>query len=179
MSSPAPSAWRLQAVIAQAQATLDMLRTEHGQIIETDAELADAFADEGLGVDDVLRRLAQAALLARANAAAADGMIDDLTARRDRYRAHEDAYRTTLLQAMEALGLRYWSCVQATLSLAAGRPKVIISDDAADRLPDALVAIRIVRTPDKAAIRAALEAGDTVEGASLSNATPVLQVRSK
>jgi len=179
MSSPAPSAWRLQAVIAQAQATLDTLRFEHGQIIETDAELADAFADEGLEVDTVLRRLTQAALLAKANAAAADGLIDDLIARRDRFRAHEDAYRTTMLQAMEALGLRYWSCAQATLSLAAGQPKVIISDAAADRLPDALVAIRIVRTPDKAAIRAALEAGRTVEGATLSNATPVLQVRSK
>jgi hypothetical protein len=69
--------------------------------------------------------------------------------------------------------------VQATLSLAAGRPKVIIGDAAADRLPDALVSTQIVRTPNKAAIRAALEAGDIVEGACLSNATPVLQVRSK
>lgn len=177
MSSPAPSAWRLQTVIAQAQATLATLRTEHGQIIETDAELIGAFADEGVGVDTVLRRLTQAALLAKANAATADTLIEDLIARRDRFRAHEETYRTTLLQAMEALGLRYWSCVQATLSLAAGQPKVTISD--ADRLPDALVATRIVRTPDKAAIRAALEAGDTVEGACLSNATPVLQVRSK
>lgn len=172
----APSGYVLQAVVAAAQATLETLRTEHGQVIETDGECIEALAAEGVDVGAIITRLVQAALDARANAAAAAERIADLAQRRDRFRRHEAMCRGTIVQIMQALDLRSFRDAEFGLSLRDGAPRVVITDAAA--LPGAYVQVKSVTTPDTTLIRAALQAGGTVAGAVLSNASPVLQVRS-
>lgn len=82
--------------------------------------------------------------------------------------------RTALLRTLDELGVRSMPLPEATLSIVAGRVKVMGEPDA-DKLPDNLV--RTKREPDKAAIRAALESGALVDGCSLSNTPPTLMVR--
>lgn len=178
MSAP-PSAYQLQTVVSLAMQTVETLRTEHGQVIDTDTELLDALAGEGVNVDDIIRRLARGALDAKANAAAAEARMEDLKARRDRFRRHEAQYRSTVQEVMQALELRSFKDAEFTLSLHDGRPKVIVIDEAA--LADEYVTIVTTRTPNKAAIMAALDVGDVagVAGALKSNGGRTLTVKSR
>jgi hypothetical protein len=87
-----------------------------------------------------------------------------------------ESARTALLQFMQETGAKTLPLPEATLTLAAGSRKVVGDLDPA-ALPDTLV--RIKREPDRTAIKQALEKGEFVPGASLSNATPTLQIRVK
>jgi hypothetical protein len=180
----APSAWQVQRVVALARETLASLRDDHGQIIDTERDALAALVEEGVDVDTLLRRIIAAALDAKANTAAADDRIDDLKARRDRFRKQEQAYRALAQGTLDALGLTRFQTAEATLSVTQGRPKVIVTDEA--KLPDELVTIEVVRTPNKAAILAALlgpngeyEFSEVISGAELSQAAPILTIRSK
>jgi len=171
----APSAYALQQVMSLAQATLQTLRTEHGQVIETDTEIAEALTAEGVDVTAILTRLVRASLEARAAATAADERLGDLKQRRNRFRRHETLCRDTILQVLQALDLHHYRSAEFGLSVRPGTPRLVIVDVAA--LPAEYV--QTTTTPDAAMIRAALQAGGTVTGATLSNGTPVLQVTSK
>lgn len=172
----APSAYVLQRVISEAQQALVSLRDDHGVILDGPQDVLDALADEGIDAAGLLRRLGQAALDAKAYAAAAEDRISDLEARRDRFKRQEAKYRELLLMAMMALGMNRFPSAEFNLSVSSGRPRVVITDEAA--LPDDLVTVKVIRTPDKTAIKSALEIGE-VPGAILSNAVPVLTVRAK
>lgn len=172
-----PSAWQLQRVVAMAQATVVSLREDDGLIIETDDEVMTALSEEGVDVADVLRRLVQASLQAKADAAAAKQRITDLQMRRERFVRQEDAYRATVAAVMEALNLTSFRDPEFTLSLRAGQPKVLITD--AGKIPPQLIEVSVIRTPDKAAIRTALDNGEDVPGASLSNGSTILTVNTK
>jgi hypothetical protein len=76
------------------------------------------------------------------------------------------------MQLMEAAGLKKVERPAATVSIAAGRPKVVITDE--NELPEDCV--RVKREPDKARIAAQLQRGEYVPGASLSNAESVLRI---
>lgn len=178
MSRPtrAPSGYLLQQIIAFAQQTLESLRLDHGQVIDDDETALAALADEGVDVNAVITRLAHAALDAKADAAAATERIADLAQRRDRFRRHEAMCRATLLQVLQALDLRSFKDPEFGLSLRDGAPRVVVTD--LDALPAEYVQITATATPDLSMIRAALQRGGTVAGAVLSNASPVLMVRS-
>jgi hypothetical protein len=186
---PAPSAWQVQRVVSLARETVETLRTEHGQVFDDADSLLAALVEEGVGVDDIIRRLIGSALNDKANAAGAKQRIADLQARKERFERHEEAKRGTVLAIMEALGLPKFVDPEFSLSVSTGKSKVIITSEAA--LSDDLVTVTTIRTPDKAkikdaieewtAIMAELEDGDEgpaeVAGAILSNAPPVLTVR--
>jgi hypothetical protein len=174
---PAPSAWQVQRVMSLARETLETLGTEHGQIFENDDDTLAALTEEGVGVDDIIRRLVRSSLDDKASAAAAKQRIADLKVRMERFERHEEAKRDTVLSIMEALGLAKFVDPEFSLSVSPGRSKVVITDEWA--LPLSLVEESIVRTPDKAAIKAALEEWGEVAGAVLSQAAPVLTVRTR
>lgn len=171
------SGYHLQKVIALAQETISRLRSEDGLVIETEAEIATALADEGVQVEDVLRQLVRAALDAKAKGVAADARVADLRARRERFKRQEEAYRATVLAAMDALGMSKFSDPEFTLSISAGKPKLQIIDDAI--IPDRYTEMIMTTSPDKAAIKAALERGEEVPGATMSNGAAVLTVRTR
>ena len=177
MSATAPSAWQLQRVIGLAQATVVSLCEDHGLIVETDDDVLVALSDEGVDVASVIRRLVQAALQAKADAAAAKQRIADLQARRDRFVRQEEAFRATVAAVMEALNLTSFRDVEFSLSLRPGQSKVQIID--AGLIPAALTEVTVLTTPDKALIRAALANGEDVPGAVMSNGSTILTVNTK
>lgn len=96
-----------------------------------------------------------------------------LAARRQRYERHADAARKLMHSLMDAAEVRKLELPIATLSVAAGRRRCVVTDEAA--LPEQYV--KTVRTPDKVNITLALEGGCDVPGATLSNGSPHLMVR--
>lgn len=172
--SIAPSAWTISAAVAAAQSALHRLEAA-GDIDTDEAAALDVLDREAPEIDDVLARLLRAMDEAKHNAKAADARIDALAQRSDRYRRQAEEYRRTVFAILEALGVRKWRGAEFTVSVADGRPSVVITD--ADALPSRFVRTKV--EPDKAALKAALEAGEIVCGAMLSNSLPTLRVVTK
>lgn len=167
--------WQLtQALTALHSARRTLLETDPD--LEADeSELSAALASEQETVDAAIRRTIASATHASKRAEMADEMIRDLTARRDRYRNRSAALRSAAFSAMDALGVRRMEWPEATISIAAGRDGVVITDP--DAVPDEFCAIE--RKPRKDAITAAIKAGQEVPGAEMRNGMPTLQVRTK
>lgn len=101
--------------------------------------------------------------------------LKDLGERKSRLERRLDAYRAMARKLMGHANLRKAELAEATLSISAGRQKVIVTDESL--LTDAYCSIK--REPNKTAIKDALEAGDEVAGAVLSNAEENLTIRTK
>lgn len=143
-----------------------------------------SFGDDDLTLDMIegetrLIDMLDAIMAARADdAALADALkaqIDDLTARKRRFEARADARKKLVHAALDVSGLRKIERPAYTASIGASPVSVIITDDGA--IPDNLV--RVKREPDKTAIKKALQAGENVPGASLSNGGETLSIRVK
>lgn len=167
----APSAWAIQQAMTLALSLASRLERDD----DTDAEALLAYLrDGGADVDALLVRLLRAAGEAASDAAAAEDRVKALGARMARFRTREQACRQTIAGILDALGIDKWKHAEGTVSLRPGRPGVVITNEAA--LPPELV--RVTVTPDKAAIKARLEAGEVVSGAELANGPPTLTIRS-
>lgn len=177
MSTTAPTAYALERVVGDAMRTLETLRTEHGLVLDSEEDVLTALAEEGVDVGTIIKALTRAALDSKAMGAAADLRIADLKQRRERFARHEQTYRATVQQVLEALALKKFAAEDFSLSLSAGQSKVVIVDEAA--LPEMMMKVTITRAPDKAMIKGALDAGIEVAGASMSNGAAVLTVRSR
>lgn len=129
---------------------------------ETTAEEA---ADELIG--SILADEAMAAALKVQEAA--------MKARRDRIEARAKAKRRAGIELLNAAGLKKLERPRATLSRTAGRTSVHITDEAS--VPTQLCTVKTVTTPDKAAIKRQLEAGETVPGAELVRGDDALTMR--
>lgn len=108
-------------------------------------------------------------------AAALKLRIDMLAERRKRFEDSDDAMRRRMFKLLQAAQLRKVELLTATLSIRAGVPKVIVTDE--DALPETFV--RIKREPDKTRIKVALQDGIEVPGATLSNAEESLAILTK
>lgn len=168
----APSAWTIQAALALANAALQ--RLEHsGDTDESD--LAAYLAQEAPEVDAVLLRLLRAAGEAEANVDAVQARMLALDAREERFKRQKTEYRLAAAGILDVLGLTKWKHAEFTVSVSPGRAGVVVTDESA--LADRFV--RVTRTPDKGAIKAALEAGEEVAGAVLANGPMSMTVRTK
>lgn len=98
---------------------------------------------------------------------------DELGERRSRMERRSEAAKELMFKIMEAAGIPKLELQEATLSIRNGVPKVIITDEAA--LPAEFV--KLVSSPMKSEIGKALKDGKEVPGASMSNAEPVLAIR--
>ena len=109
-----------------------------------------------------------------AHVKALDATIEEIKTRRGRFERIDEANRRFMFNMLQWANLRKLELPEATLSIRAGMPKVLILDEAI--IPDEFCRIR--REPDKIKIKAALETGN-VPGTALSNAEQVLAVRVK
>jgi hypothetical protein len=148
----------------------DALRDEFGEDDELVADMLEAETD----LHDVMGRLLRAADEAGTYADGNKLLVKRYTDRRRAFEAREEAIRGVIERIMRAVGLTKLSHAYGTLTLARAGRAVHFTGDA-DALPDNLV--RITRAPDMAAIRAALDAGEAVEGASLTNGGETLVIR--
>jgi hypothetical protein len=101
--------------------------------------------------------------------------LRDLQHRSARLDQRNRAMRELAFRIMSLADLRKVELPEATLSIRAGTPKVIVTDEAL--IPDMLC--RIKREPDKTKIKKSLLADNAVEGAVLSNAEHTLTIRTK
>lgn len=109
-----------------------------------------------------------------ANKAATDALAQRYAERAKVFADRISRTRDAIANFMAEIGEKKLALPEATLSLSAGTASLVGDADPAT-LPDDLV--RVKREPDRAAIKAALEAGAVIPGLSLSNARPKLTVR--
>ena len=141
--------------------------------------------DDELALTDTLDGLADAgdfiafwARKAREDEAMAEALrsiIDDMWTRKQRLSSRADKQRSLALCLMDAIGEKKIVRPDMTITVNAGRQKVIVTDE--NRVSDAFK--KVVKTIDKTAIREALDTGETVPGAMLSNFTQTLTIRTK
>lgn len=99
----------------------------------------------------------------------------ELTDRAHRMERRIEAFRALAFKIMQTADLRKAELPEATLSVRQGNAKVIITDETV--VPDEYC--RFKREPNKSVIKTALETGEYIPGATLSNAEPTLTVRVK
>lgn len=124
---------------------------------------------------DLADRLIAAVADAEAMAEAIREQETAMKARRMRYDARADAFRKQMLTLIDAIGVKKVERPRATISRRAGLPSVQITDETA--IPTQLC--KTVVTPDKAAIKAQLLAGETVPGAAIVIGDDGVTVRTK
>lgn len=154
---------------------------EVAPLIETLRQLCgddeQAFLDTLEGSTDVneaARAVVRWMLEQEANGETCKGLSAVYAARSTMFAARHKRAKGALLDLLNELGVKSMPLPEATLSArAVGRSVVGEADP--ETLPDNLV--RIKREPDKTAIKAALEAGQKVEGYALSNGGQTLQVK--
>jgi hypothetical protein len=110
---------------------------------------------------------------ANAYAEAAAAEIAELRIRQAMFERRAETYREHALNLMQKAELKNLVLPRATLSVVAGVPKVVVTDETL--LPD--YCIRVKREPDKVIIKAEIEHGIDVPGAHLSNAQPYLRTK--
>jgi hypothetical protein len=149
------------------------------QIRELCGDDDQAFVDSLDGETDTIeaaRRVVRLLNEAEAHETAVKGLADTYRARAKVFAGRQVRIRMALLNFMQEIGAKTLPLPEATLSVGAGQPTVQ-GEPNVETLPLHLtVATRI---PDKAAIKAALEAGEVLAGLSLSNAVPRLSIRMK
>lgn len=124
---------------------------------------------------DIADRLLTDMQEAEALAAATKAMADDYAARAKRIGARSTVIKRTLLTLLDAIGEKKLERPAGTISRRAGSVSVQITN--ADDVPRQLC--RVTYSPDKTAIKAQLESGETVPGAELVRGDDTVTVRVK
>ena len=137
-----------------------------------DATLADTLEGE-TDLMEVVDALLEADAEARALADAVKQREAELAERRRRIEARSAAARRGMLELLNASGLLKIERPAGTVSRLKGRARVQITDE--DAVPTQLC--RVVKHPDKGAIKKALEAGEDVPGAELVMGSDTVSVR--
>jgi hypothetical protein len=101
-----------------------------------------------------------------------DKLSEDYARLSDRWTARAEARRKLMGLVLDATGLRKMATPAGTVSVSPGRVSLALADDFTP--PQGYARTKI--EPDKAAIKAALEAGEVMQGASLVAGKPIVKV---
>jgi hypothetical protein len=140
-----------------------------------DEDLRRDMLEGATSFDEVLTRLVDAVQMSEAFADAVRVRIDALQERRQRIDRRADKIREAIATVMQHGRMTTTRLPIATLSLREGRPKAVIIEE--DLIPAQFIRTRT--SIDTAAVGAMLRCGEAVPGAVLSNAEPVLTIRTK
>ena len=152
------------------------LYLEYPELKEDDAVLRVDTLTGATNLGEMLTAILHSLEDAKALRDGTQGRLDELKARQDRFKLRIEFLRLMITKIMQHVEVGKIELPEATLSMRKGSAQLIGDPDPAE-LPDDLV--RIVRQPDKAKIKEALERGEEVPGFVLSNAPPSLSVRVK
>lgn len=152
---------------ADTIATTDDRETEPGFLDTMDGE-TDAL--------DLADRLIAEIQHDAALVAALKAQEEAMSQRRARLENRERAKRKVAGELLEALGVKRLERPRATLTRSAGRTRLDITDP--DAIPSQLHTVKTTTTPDTAAIKRLLEAGEDVPGATLVRGNDTLTLRS-
>lgn len=118
----------------------------------------------------------RAAIEREAMAEAMDSVISANRARKARHEQSAQSIRLAVAEAMADAGEKSIKAADLTVSMRWGQPRLII-DDA--RLPEKYTKTKVVISPDRDAIQAAIDAGEVPEGVQIDNPRPSITVRTK
>lgn len=164
--------WSLERQTAGVKALADAMRPAIGDDDDALADLIEGESDALEAASRLLRWMGERA----ANIAALKAYEADLSVRRKRLEDGVAAARTALSRFMEEVGLSKLDRPEATLSIREASPSVVYAIDFdPEQLLEGLR--RWKCEADKVAVKAALEAGEEVPGARLTNGGSVLTVR--
>lgn len=141
--------------------------------LEEDETLRADMLEGETDADFVLSRLLTEERDANSMSSAIGERIKDLQARKARSDKRKDAMRSLMLKLMKVGGITKRKLAEATISVGKGRDSVEITDET-------LIAprfMRVVKSPDKTAIKEALDAGRVVKGAAIKTGDETLSVR--
>ena len=124
---------------------------------------------------DIADRLIAEMLENETIAEAIRAQVEALSKRKWRMEARADAYRKSILGLLDAIGEKKLERPRATISRRAGSVSVLITDEKS--IPSQLCTVKTVSSPDKAAIKKQIEAGETVPGAELARGKDSVTVR--
>jgi uncharacterized protein YhaN len=152
----------------------DRLAEESGL---SDEDLQDTLDGE-LDLLDRLRSLMRKRRELLANADALKGMIKEMSERQARMEASAKSIGQAVTHAMQEAGLAKIVAPDFSASVSYSKPPLSGAENLdVNTLPSRFVRIR--KEIDRAAIRAALEAGEAVEGCYLGNPSPFITMRVK
>jgi hypothetical protein len=142
-------------------------------------ELDDETVDLAIASETTLAEAVAAAIVEAAGAqdaaAATAALIDRLELRRQRQAARAERIRSRIAQALGSLGLRKLVTPAGSVSVVAAPARVIVTDE--EDIPDCWWKEKVVRSLDKAGIRAALQNCEIIDGVELSNRPDTIRVR--
>lgn len=159
---------------------IDALRLEIESMLRDHPDLAD---DEVLRLDmlegetdikEVLTELGRRLAATKALEKGLRSYIEELLAREDRFKIHEDRLRKLMFKVLDSAQIKKISLPELTLSLKSN-PQRLLGDADPNTMPDRLVHIK--RSVDRTKVREAIEDGEVVPGFTLSNAAPSLVVK--
>lgn len=128
-------------------------------------------------VMETLGRMIRWDVEAKANEAAMKEVAQTYAARAARFAKQQDAARRVMAQILDAIGAAKVPHQMGTITRTAPRASVLVTDEKA--LPENLVSVVTAIKPDTAAIKALLDAGETVPGAEIKLGLPGIMVRVK
>ena len=137
-----------------------------------------AFWDSLDGETDVLGILDATLASDASDAALIDGikaLVGKMKQRLDRIEMRKDATRRAIGKLLTATGMRSAERPAGTVSVRPGIMSAHVYDPAA--VPSQLCSVKTVTTPDKAAIKRLIEAGETVPGVELQRGADIVTVR--
>lgn len=143
--------------------------------LEDDRQLFLDMLEGNTGLYEIAAKAVNLKADADAMADAIKSRISDLTGRKDRFARQAEAMRKIIKSLMDAAGQTKIVLPEATISIAKGREKIIVDDVGA--LAQGF--FKLERIADREAIKAALDAGETIPGARIEPGQPTLTVRTK
>ena len=140
--------------------------------LEEDEVLRADMIEGSTDVHEFLSQLVRCVAEAEHHSTALNTWAISINVRSERFNRRIDNLRKLIKQIMDDGGLKKVPLPEATLSIRNGSPKVIITNE--HELGDGWM--RIKKEPDKTRIKAALMAGEHVNGAALSNSESTLAI---
>ncbi len=144
---------------------------EYREDEETYFDTLDGETDAG----DILDELIAQVSIDAAIAAGIDAQIAALRKRKERIAWRSATAKKAIGDVLRAADMKKAERPAATVSVRDGLMSVKIVD--ADEIPTQLTRKKVTITPDKAAIKKQIEAGEDVPGATLERGDPVVTVR--
>ena len=158
----------------ELQYHLEAVLREHPELLEDDELKLDLI--EGEGFNEVLAGVVEKSLEAKGMANAIKARRNSLSEREARFSRQHDFWRAVALRLMQSVELDKIQLTEATVSVTKGRLGVRINVHE-DQLPTKFQRVKV--EADKKALLEALKAGESIEGATLSNGPPTLTIRTK
>lgn len=162
----------LAADVANVLADIDGLFAAFPELAEDEDLRRDVLEGETSALE-VLTRLLNVEREGDSMAKAVGLRIAGLQSRKARAEKRKDIARQLMLRVMKAANLQKAPLVEATISVSKGRDSVEVVDESL--VPSRF--LKVVKSPDKTLIKAALDEGKKVRGAQIKTGSEMITVR--